>query len=82
MVCVDQPMSTFLRQPRPNVVLMEAYRGSGDGVVTQQSSRSPRVLGSNGIDFSQDPKGAKRHVLHVAERGCDHEQRAGHRVWT
>jgi hypothetical protein len=44
--------------------------------------RPAGVFGSDHIDFPKYAKRPERHVLHVADGCCDHEQRAGHRLWT
>ena len=64
----------------PNIVLVEAQRGSRNSVVGEQFRRAPRVFRSNHIDLAENAQRPQRHVLQVANGCCDHEQRAGDRV--
>ena len=60
------------------VVLMQARRGRRDGVVLKEPRGAAGVLRRDHRNFAEDPQGAQRDILEVADGSGDHIQDAGH----
>ncbi len=63
------------------VVLEVGRRRGGDSVPAEHPAGVPRVLAGHEVCFPQDPKGAHRQVLEIADRGGHDVENAGG-LWT